>query len=45
MNCGVCATKVFFIDKTYSFDDYEMTNVFNMLDDLFTNMISAVMKI
>ena len=28
----------FFIGKTYSIDNYEMTNVFNMLYHLFTNI-------
>ena len=28
----------FFFDKTYSVDNYEMTNVFNILDHLLTNI-------
>ena len=35
----------FFISKTYSIDGCEMTNVFNMLDHLLTNMIYAVICI
>ena len=36
MICGVCATKLYvyhiLIDKSYSIDDYEITNVFGMLE-------------
>ena len=28
-----------FNDKTFNIDDYEMTNIFKMLDHLLTNMI------
>ena len=35
----------FVIGKTYSIDDHEMTNVFNMLDHALTNMIYVVIQI
>ena len=40
MTCGICATNFyyFFIVKIFSIDNYEMTNVFNMLDYLLTNI-------
>ena len=34
---SVTAKLYFFIGKTYSTDNYEMPNVFNMLDGLLTN--------
>ena len=44
MICGICATKtlLFFSGKTYSIDNYEIANFFNMLDHLLTNIIYTV---
>ena len=39
MTCGICATKKL---VRHSIDEYEMTNVFNMLDHLLANMIYTV---
>ena len=39
MTCGICATKKL---VRHSVDEYEMTNVFNMLDLLLANMIYTV---
>ena len=41
MICGIYAIKIcyyFFIGKIYSIDNYEMTNIFNMLDYLSANI-------
>ena len=47
MICGICAIKIllfFFIRKKYNIDEFEMTNVFNMLNHLLTNMNYIVIQ-
>ena len=47
MTCEICATKsfiIFFIYETYSIDNYKLTNVFNMLDHLLTNINYTAMQ-